>query len=147
MSKSRYLSPTILFFILLAMSLSCSDVFDNATLVSSSAGYKSRVNGKYITFTVSTEILADSPNWSLGEKLPLDFETAALIAEKEITNYVQTKELWSLAGIWFKRLEPSNKWYYVVQFNRKMRRGSNMDSDDYLMIPVLLDGKPIKGTR
>jgi hypothetical protein len=110
--------------------------------VSYSRIYQSRIVKKQYEFNVTTEIMGNSQEWFIGQKLPLKMEEAVTIAEKEIANYDTSRELWLISDVSLCRLGTTNKWFHVVHFEKRQK---GIKSDDYLYIPVLFNGQAIKG--
>ena len=139
------LIKTLFFLSFTFLTISCSTELNEPVLVSSGRVFGSRVDGKEIKFQVLFSDLDKSPSWRVGNRLPLSIEQAISIAELEIKNYSDEEKLWHLKSISLNQLGSEDKWFYAIQFNKKIRKGSEMDSDDYLIIPILLESRPIKG--
>jgi hypothetical protein len=127
------------------IAVACSAEFNDPVLVSSSRSFISILDGKELEFRVSSSDLVKSPAWEVGRRLPLSIEQAVSIAKLQIKNYSHEEQLWHLKSISLNQLDSDDKWFYAIQFNRKLGEGSKMDSDDYLIIPILLDGRAIEG--
>jgi hypothetical protein len=139
------LTRIVFFLSFIFFTIACSTEFNEPVLVSSSRGFISRVDGKEVEFRVSSSDLVKSPSWRVGNKLPLSIEQAVSIAKLEIKNYSDEEKLWHLTSFSFNQLDSEDKWFYAIQFNKKLREGSEMDSDDYLIIPILFEGNAIEG--
>ena len=131
--------------LVLVFVLGCSPEEPQGTLVSQSYGSHSQVKGKEYDFKITKETLKDSPDWSVGKTIPLTISDAVRIAELEISNYSTEKDLWHLTGIELMRFGLTDKWLYVIAFDKTRSRDSEMYTNDYLRIPVLFNGIPIKG--
>ena len=143
--KNLLLTRILFFLSFIFLTISCSTEFNEPAFVSSSRGFISRVDGKEIEFKVLSSDLDKSPSWRVENRLPLSIEQAVSIAKLEIKNYSDEDKLWHLKSISLNQLGSEDKWFYAIQFNKNLREGSEMDSDDYLIIPILLESRPIKG--
>ncbi|MBN1473593.1 MAG: hypothetical protein JW914_03165 [Syntrophaceae bacterium] len=141
-SDNSWVMVFILFLI-----LSCSAEEPEGILVSQFAASYSNINGKKYIFKITEETLNGTPDWSADKIIPLTASDAVKIAELEISNYSEEKGLWHLAGIELRRFGLTDKWLYVIEFNKVRSHGSNIPTNDYLRIPVLLNNQAIKGEK
>lgn len=131
--------------LVLVFVLGCSPEEPQGTLVSQSATSYSKVNGKRYAFEISNKAIEDSPAWSADKTMPLTTSDAIKTAELEIQYYSEKKDLWYVSSVELNRFGLSDKWVYVVVFNKRKGSNPDMSTSDYLRIPVLLNGQPIKG--
>lgn len=136
----------IVLYLIIILGCSVERDTKDAILVSQSTGSYSQIGGKKYTFEISNETLKDSPTWSINNTIPLTTVDAIKIAELEIANYSKEKDLFYLSSIELRRFGFTDKWFYVVEFFKRASVNSEMSTNDYLRIPVLLNGQPIKGS-
>ncbi len=132
-------------FMLLFLFSACTDDFLTTSYVPgmSSASHYSRVNDKEIQFVVTWDELVNTPDWFHDKPLPFDLNKTVDIASKQFVKFNQDIESWSLESINVKRFGETDKWYYLISFERKAEKGSTKPSDDYLRIPIMFSGKAI----
>ena len=143
---NRFLILLIIVVLILISHTGCSnDISPNAVPVFEANTYSSRIGSKEYDFEVSSQLIDSSQEWSFDQKMPVTMEDAVAIAKKDIDRYDKDNKLWVLSRIELSRLGITNKWFYIVQFDKRMGINSDVISNDYLMIPVLFNGKTIKG--
>jgi hypothetical protein len=142
--KIKFCASCVMVLVLFYV-LGCTPEEPKGMLVSRSATSYSKINGKRFVFEISNEAIENSPAWSADKTIPLTTSEAVKIAELEVPNYSKEKDLWYVANVELNRFGLSDKWVYVVVFNKRKGSNTDMSTDDYLRIPVLFNGQPIKG--
>ena len=101
----------------------------------------STVLGHTLSWTVTEHDLVDTPDWLGPEDRnpPLPVSAAVVAAKAEIASYLPDVPEWQLQGVRLERLGWQGKWFYVVEW--KARRHH---SGDFLEIPVLMSGRPVR---
>lgn len=105
----------------------------------------SSVGGKGYNAEITADLFRNYPAWSVGRPLPLSIAEAVAIAEGEIGRYDGDKPLWLVSTIEMDRFDTSDNWYFIVSLLKRGKNDPAKIGDDYLTIPVLFTGQPIKG--
>ena len=103
----------------------------------------SRIHGEEFEVHITDKILNESPAWSIGKPVPLSIEEAVGIARKEVQKYDKKEGAWEVTSIHLQRLG-EEQWFYVIQFDPTKGMSSAPPSNDYIVVPVLLNGKTVE---
>ena len=103
-------------------------------------------------WVVTSEDVMKSPDWNPGEEPPLLVSKAIQLAEAEVPTYTATPRAYRLDTVeWVhigNHMGDARKWIYVVNFERRYNfEGQSFPARGTLRIPVLLDGRVIKGKK
>ena len=114
--------------------------------------YGATTDGQMIWWNVSFADVADTPDWLPGEEPPLPISKAIQLAEREVPKYTDLPAAYRLDQVeWMhigSHMNEAQKWIYLITFEREYTyQGRHFDARGTLRIPVLLDGRVIRGRK
>ncbi len=140
----------VLLLVLLLITVSCkSELMDNnssSILVSQSMSFRSRINGDEFSINVSDKIFNKSTEWNPDQPLPLSTAEAVAIAQNEIQKHDSKGGIWEVTSINLQRLS-KGKWIYAIHFDPANGKSMAPPSNNYIVIPILFNGKPVERTK
>ncbi len=111
---------------------------------SSQRKYVFNASAKKFVFELTDEQLDQSADCDLLEGVPLEIHQASALALTAFGDYLPADQSsdWHINTVSLKRVDNSDKWYYLVEFTRI---NDDPDTSVRLRIPVLLSGKVVQG--
>ena len=108
-----------------------------------------------VHFPIRAEDFRAYPVLSSLARLPLSPPRAVRLAEADLPQYVREPSDWYVSGVELLRVRQTDKWYFVVCFEKKPRYVESPYSGvaqvgefgTHLGIPVLFTGRTIRGNR
>lgn len=112
--------------------------------------YGATTDGKMTTWEVPYTEVQSTPDWLPGAEPPFPVSEAIRLASLDVKTYTDHPEAFQLEKVEYlhigNQMSQPTKWFYLVSFERmRVYQGREFRARGTLTIPVLLDGRVIRG--